>query len=139
MTKSAECPISPGMNGRESRECGLRQGTPVQSQAVWFEAHATGLRNYLGMICISGLVLAIDHWFGPIGVTLCFGALFLGAAAYGCVAPTLRVSAGPFEVGRLSGWRMCWLLPPVTLVGLLLAPYAPAITCLSSKYWPLCA
>lgn len=97
------------------------------------------MRNYLGVICIGGLVLAIDHWFGPIGVTLCFGVLFLCAAAYGCIAPSLRVSAGSFELGRLSGWRKGWLLLPITLLGLLLVAYAPAITCLASKYRPLCA
>ncbi len=97
------------------------------------------MRDYLGVICLGGLVLAIDHWFGPVGVTRCVGALFLCAAAHGCVAPSLRVSAGPFELGRLSGWRKGWLLLPITVAGLLLLVYAPVITCLASKYRLLCA
>ncbi len=97
------------------------------------------MRNWIGVLFIGGMVLAIDHCFGPIGVTRCFGALFLCAAAHGCVVPTFNVSLGPVEMARLSGWKKGWVLLPQALLGLAIVVCAPSLSCLAGKYRHLCA
>jgi hypothetical protein len=97
------------------------------------------LRGYVGIAIVGVLVLGADHWFGAIGVTRLFGLLFLSACAYGCFAPTFTVSAGNTEVARLAGWKKAIALVPLSAIGLVLVLYAPAITCVSSKYKHLCA
>lgn len=97
------------------------------------------MREYIGLAIVVALVLATDHWFGAIGVTRFFGLFFLCACAYGCFAPRITVSAGSIEIGELTGWSKAFALVPFSALGLLLVIYAPAITCVSTKYKHLCA
>jgi len=95
--------------------------------------------RYLGLIVFGALVLTISHWYGPIGVTRLFGISFLGCAVWGCVAPVFPVSFGNTEVVRLTGWKKAIALVPLGALGLAVAVYAPAVTCISYKYKYLCA
>lgn len=97
------------------------------------------MHKYIGMVIVFALTLATDHWFGAIGVTRLFGLFFLCACLYGCFAPRITISAGNIEIGKLTGWSKVFALVPLSAVGLMLVLYAPAITCVSSKYKHLCA
>ena len=96
------------------------------------------MRGYIGMAIVVALALAINHWYGPIGVTRLWGALFLCGGVYGCFAPSFSVSFGRTEIAKLTGWRKAFAIVPISALGLSIALYAPAITCATQKYKHLC-
>lgn len=97
------------------------------------------MRGYIGTAVLVALVLATDHWFGAIGVTRFVGLIFLCGCVHGCFAPRITASAGHIKIGELTGWNKAFALVPISGLGLLLVLYAPAITCISTKYKHLCA
>lgn len=92
------------------------------------------MRRLIGLAVVVAHAIATDHWFGAIGVTRFFGLLVLCACLYACFAPSFRISAGNTEVAKLTGWKKAVALVPLGAIGLALVAYAPAITCISSKY-----
>jgi hypothetical protein len=97
------------------------------------------MRGYIGMTIVVTLAFAADHWFGAIGVTRFVGLLFLGACAYGWIVPSFKVHIGSTEIANLTGWKKAIALVPLSTFSLMVVFYAPAITCVSSKYKHLCA
>ncbi|MDM4767193.1 hypothetical protein [Pelomonas sp. SE-A7] len=97
------------------------------------------MRGIIGLAVVVALAFATDHWFGAIGVTRLFGLLVLGACVYACFAPSFTIAAGNTEIAKLTGWKKVAALVPLGAVGLALVLYAPAVTCISSKYKHLCA
>ena len=96
------------------------------------------MRRYIGMAILVALVLAANHWYGPIGLTRLIGTLFLCVGVYGCFAPSFSVSFGGTEIAKLTGWKKAAAIVPISALGLSFVLYAPAITCVSQKYKHLC-
>jgi uncharacterized membrane protein YoaT (DUF817 family) len=97
------------------------------------------MHGIISVAILAAVVVATEHWFGPIGVTRLFGLLFVAGAMYGCVAPSFTVSLGSSEVVRLTRWKKLFAVVPTAVAGLFIALFAPEITCVSTKYKYLCA
>jgi hypothetical protein len=96
------------------------------------------MRDY-GILAIIALAFyAVEYWYGPIGGTRFFGAMFLLSAIWCIREPRLTISLGSQPVGSVSGWKKAFVLVPAAAIGLAVLVYAPEITCFSSKYKHLC-
>lgn len=96
------------------------------------------MRKYLGLIIGVPLSLAVNHWYGPIGVTRLFGLFFILAGICCCFAGELPVYFGRTEVARLRGMTKALAIVPVISMGLGAVIYAPSLTCMSYRYHHLC-
>lgn len=96
------------------------------------------MHKYLALILGVPLSLAVNHWYGPIGVTRLFGVLFVLAGICCCFVGELPVHFGRFEVARLRGMSKAWVIVPLISLGIAAVIYAPSLTCISYKYRQLC-
>ena len=95
--------------------------------------------NFVAFLVMAAVVIAVGIISGPIAQTRVFGILWLLGAAWLVFAKEIPVSLGDVEVVRLRGWTKVFVILPALAVGVLLAVYAPEVTCWPQRRRHLCA
>jgi hypothetical protein len=96
------------------------------------------MRKYFWIAVMAATIIAVQHWYGPIGGTRLFGAFFLLSSVYYIFVRELPFHLGQHHVATLTGWKKAFVILPVFCIGFLMIYYGAEITCAPAKYKHLC-